>query len=325
MAFTRVATLPTNAAPCKGSRSSYHTKSEPQTAMFNRRQNRFPLWAINVVAIGVTASAGCSTTPLARFRLWASGGWTADYETAEQRAETTGAPRVLYFRSGRPTPTDPAFAALRSPEIAPRLAGYVRGTLVQSHEPDRRYAAQFGVERAPAVILVHTDGTYHAHSESFKPGALARFIDQATPPGSMPVYNPFVPRTYRYEWITDFETASARSQQVGKPMVVAYERRLMGDTRRLSKMLATHEVGLRLADFVHCRVSLLPTVGDAFISPFGAIRLPALVMAYPDGRFDVLERPTSSDAVARFVDASVRGELAPPESASTTAAKATAP
>lgn len=288
--------------------------------MFKRRKNRFLLRNISLVAISVAASAGCSTTPLERLRLWASGGWAADYETAEQRAETTGAPRVLYFRTGHLTPADPAFDALRSPEIASRLAGHVRGTLVQSYEPDRRYAAQFGVERAPAVILLHADGTYHAHTEPVSPETLARFIDQATPPGSIPAYNPFVPRTYRYEWITDFEAAKARSLQLGKPMVVAYERRLLGDARRLSKILTTHEVGLRLADFVHCRVRLLPTVGDAFISPFGAIRLPALVMAYPDGRFDILERPTSSEAVARFVDASLRGETVPAESAPPTAA-----
>ncbi len=293
--------------------------------MFKRRQNRFPPWTISLVAISVAASAGCFSTRLERLRLWASDGWAADYETAEQRAETTGAPRVLYFRGGRLTPTDPAFDALRSREVDSRLTGHVRGTLVQSHEPDRRYAAQFGVERTPAVILVHADGTYHTYTGLVSPETLARFIDQATPPGSTPAYNPLVPRTYRYEWITDFETARARSRRVGKPMVVTYERRLMGDTRRLGEMLTTHEVGLRLADFVHCRVSLLPTVGDGFISPFGAIRLPALVIAYPDDRFDVLEMPTSSEAIARFVDASMRNGLTPSESTSTTTARAAAP
>ena len=293
--------------------------------MFKRRPNRFPLWTISVVVISVAVSAGCSSTPIERLRLWVSGGWAADYEAAEQRAETTGAPRVLYFRSGRLSPTDSAFDALRAPEIEARLVDYVRGTLVQSHEPDRRYAAQFGVLRAPSVILIHADGTYHAHSGLVNPETLARFIDQATPPGTVAAHNPLVPRTYHYKWINDFETANARSRQLGKPMVVAYERRLMGDTRRLAEMLHAHEVGLRLSDFVHCRVSLLPTVGDGFISPFGAVRLPALVLAYPDGRHDVLEMPTSSEAIARFVDASLRDEIAPSESAATTTAKATAP
>jgi len=293
--------------------------------MFKRRQNRFPLGTISVVVISVTVSAGCSPTQLERLRLWRLDDWAADYETAERRAETTGAPRVLYFRSGRATPSDATFDVLRSPDIETRLAGYVRGTLVQSQEPDRRCAAQFGVQRAPAVILIHADGTYHAYTEPVDHERLAQFIDQATPPGSVPMHNPLVPRTYRYEWIADLETAKTRARQLGKPMVVAYERRLMGDSRRLDAMLTTHEVGLRLVDFVHCRVSLLPTVGDSLISPFGVIRLPALVMAYPDGRFDVLETPTSSEAIVRFVDASVRNETAPPESASATAAKAAAP
>jgi len=293
--------------------------------MFNRRKNRFLLGTIGLAVIHVAVSTGCSSTPLDRFRLWRLDDWAADYEAAEQRAAEAGAPRVLYFRNGRAAPTDPAFEALRSPEVESRLSGYVRGTLVQSHEPDRRYAAQFGVQRAPAVILVHPDGTYHAYTGLVGSEALARFIDQATPPGSIPASNPLVPRTYRYAWITDVDAARARSEQLGKPMVVAYERRLIGDARRLDAMLATHEVGLRLADFVHCRVSLLPTFGDSFISPFGAIRLPALVIAYPEGRFDVLEMPTSSEAIARFVDASLRGDTAPSESAPTTTAGATAP
>jgi len=274
-------------------------------------QKRWPRWLGQFVALSLALSAGCSTASFDRLRWWRIDDWAADYETAEHRADTLDAPRVLYFKNQNLAHTDPVFEALTAPEIKSRLSNYVHGTLVQTHEPDRRYAAQFGIDRAPAVIVIHRDGTFHALTGLIDTESLARFLDQATPPGSTPTRNLLVPRTYRYTWMGDLEAAEARAKQQGKPLVVVYERRLMGDTRHLEQMLETREVGLRLADDVHCRISLLPTVGDAFISPFGSIRLPAMVMVYPDGRHDVLEMPTSSEAVARFVDASRRGDVAP--------------
>jgi len=285
--------------------------------------NRAPR-AMVLVAVSSLVASGCSSpvAPLKQVHAWVSDGWAADYEQAERYAEQSRRPMALYFKAGDKPGKNPAYRALRSPRVSARLSGYVHGTLARPHEPDRRYAAQFGVERAPALILVHTDGTYHALTGILNADTLAAFVDGADPPGAIPTYNPLIPRAHRYRWIDDLGVARSRCVQFDRPMMVAYARRLTGDWGKLSDMLDTHEVWIRAAGLIHCRQLLIPRFQDTFISPWGPIRLPALLVVLPDGRHDVLELPDSSEQAARFVDAALRGEALDPAAEDTAAGAA---
>jgi hypothetical protein len=53
---------------------------------------------------------------------------------------------------------------------------------------------------------------------------------------------------------------------------------------------------------VHCRVGVGGLSTDAYITRFGALMLPAVVIAHRNGTFDVLEMPMSYEAVVRFAD-----------------------
>lgn len=287
-----------------------------------RVDNRIALLALIVIVSGLT-TAGCRAPQdsLERVRAWASDGWAANYEQAEREAHRSRRPMALYFKAGAKPTKDPVYDALRSPEISKRLSGYVHATLARELEPDRRYADQFGVERAPALILVHTDGTFHALTGLLNAKSIAAFIDGARPPGAIPTDNPLIPRSHRYQWIDDLGVAQSRSVQLDRPMIVAYARRLTGDWRKLSDLLDAREAWVRAGGMVACRQMLFPRLQHTFISPWGPVELPALVVVLPDGRHAVLDRPTSSAKVARFMDAALRGG----SSGSTAAAASSAP
>jgi hypothetical protein len=69
-------------------------------------------------------------------------------------------------------------------------------------------------------------------------------------------------------------------------------------------LLARQEVYKRFADMVHCRVNTFNPWTKAYITEFGALKLPALVIAKGDGSNHVLEMPASYGAVVRFADLS---------------------
>jgi hypothetical protein len=94
-------------------------------------------------------------------------------------------------------------------------------------------------------------------------------------------------------------------------MVVVFYRTLSRDWARLEPLLNRHEVSVRLAPMVHCRIGLMRFLADAYITRFGALKLPAMVIAHPDGTYNALELPTSYEAIARFVDASLTSPGSP--------------
>lgn len=303
---------------------------DPRSAVMRdtptRVDNRIALLASIVIASGLM-TAGCRgpQDSLQRVRAWASDGWAANYEQAEREVRRSRRPMALYFKADDKPTKDPVYDALRSPEIRKRLSGYVHATLARALEPDRRYADQFGVERAPALILVHADGTFHALTGLLNAETIAVFIDKSKPPGAIPNDNLLIPRSHRYRWIDDLGVAQSRSAQLDRPMIVAYARRLTGDWHKLSGLLDAREVWVRTGEMVPCRQMLFPRLQHAFISPWGPVELPALVVVLPDGRHAMLDQPTSPEEVSRFTDAALRGDTTGPTAAAATGAQHATP
>ncbi len=250
-----------------------------------------------------------------------SSGWLADYDTAEQRIRESGEQLLIFYADTRPGADRSMERALKSDRVKPIIADTVRCMLVKSYEPDRRYVAQYGVDRAPALVLVHADGTYHAQAGSMSVEKIAEFLAAARPPGAKPILNPFIPRQPKYNWLRSIDVAEEAAERTSQPMLIVFHRRLSHDWRRLEKLLSRHEVYMRLADMVHCRIGMFPFLGKTPDTPFGAMRLPALVIVRGDGTYDVLELPTSCEAVVRFADTALRTER-PAQSDSASAAAA---
>ncbi|MGB2986794.1 MAG: hypothetical protein WBE26_13050 [Phycisphaerae bacterium] len=270
------------------------------------RPTGYGRWSLGLVyALVLLSGTGCASVT----RL-ASGGWVADYETAEQRVRESGRELLILYEDTRPGVDGPTEKAFEAPPVKNRTRDFVRCKLFKPYEPDRRYVAQFGIHRAPALIVVHRDGTYHARSGSMSAAEIVAFLGEARPPGALPVINRHIPRQPRYNWHRTIEAAEQVSRQTGRHILIVYHRSLSHDWHTLKKLLTRREVYHRFADMVHCRIGLLNPWANAYITPFGALELPAVVIVRRDGTNDVLELPTSYETLVRFADAALRADKA---------------
>lgn len=252
-------------------------------------------------------STGCA----ASLDRWVLGGWVADYQTAEQRVRETGRPLLIRYEE-RIHQTDKSSEEGSNSSLVKRLtANHVRCRLFRSYEPHRRYVAQFGVDRAPALIVVHRDGTYHSHVGLMSSREAASFLANAQPPGAKPRLDPYIPRKPRYRWHRTIEEAEETALRRQQATLIVFHRTLTSDWPRVRKILDRSEVYARFANLVHCRVGVLNPWSNASITRFGALKLPAIVLLHRDGTFHALELPTSYEAVVLFADAALSSPLAP--------------
>jgi hypothetical protein len=236
----------------------------------------------------------------------------ADYEAAEQRVLDTGRDLLIYYDKARHKADPSMEKALKSPPLEELTGRCVRCRLFKSHEPDRRYVAQFGVDRTPALIIVHADGTYHARTGSLSSAQMATFLAGAVPPGAQPRIDRYLPRQPRYRWHRGIDAAEEVSRRTQRPILIVYHRALSRDWSRLEQMLTRREVYGRFGNLVHCRIGTFNPWIRAYITRFGALQLPALVVLRCDGTFETLELPASYASVVRFADAAL-GAVGPSE------------
>jgi len=253
---------------------------------------RYALFVLPILVPGCAAPLPYWTVPK----------WVAGYEEAERAARASGRGLLVYYRPTDQGVRDPVFHALQSPTVKERTAELVTCTLFQTHEPDRRYVEQYGVQRAPALILIHPDGTYHAHTGAQSVERIVEFLDSATPPGAEPTLNPHLPRQSIYSWHGSLEAAQQAADRTGQSILLVLDRWNTRDWERLRPMLERREVHARFADMIHCRPSSFWGGIDAARKKFGVANLPALVIIRTDGSFEALELPNSYETIARFAD-----------------------
>lgn len=251
-----------------------------------------------VITFTLVLTTGCSST----WGRWRPNGWYADYGAAEARMADSGQEMLIFFRAVDKDRSDPTFDALQSTPLKQQTARYVLCSLYRSYEPDRRYAAQYGVERAPALIVVHGDGTYHARMGLTTAAEISEFLAAAQPPGAAPVLNPYIPRDVNYVWFSSLESAESTAQKTGQSILIVLDRWWSSDRRKLEKLLERREVYGRFAGMVHCRPGSILGLDGRPMTRFGVKKLPALVVVHPDGSHQALELPTSYEAIVRFAD-----------------------
>jgi hypothetical protein len=267
-----------------------------------RLLHRSHWYAITLAVVSLCAAldVGCATS-INRAKRWVGGDWAADYQTAERRALESNSGVLILYTNIDLTRKDAMREAVKG-AASGDASKYVRCVLFRDNEPDRRYVAQYGVDRAPALIVMHPDGTYHARSGSMPTEQIADFLASATPPGSVPKLNPFIPRESNYAWNPDFESAERVSRESGRPMLVVLDRWMTRDWRKLRAMLERREVYTRFTDMVHCRPGSVWSSSGSAAARFGVKNLPALVIVEPDGNAQTLELPASYEAIVRFAD-----------------------
>lgn len=252
-----------------------------------------------VLSVVTFAGAGGCAISLPRF---AESGWIAGYDESERMVLQNDAALLIHYQRSATDPLDASRAALSDPAVKSRTAGYVRCSLVQSDEADRRYVAQFGIQRAPALILVRKDGTYHAHNGPMDAEQILTFLNGAAEVGLRPKLDPHILREPRYLWYESLEQADRVAQRLQRPILVVFDRKLSRDWRPLEKLLKRREVFRRFAHLVHCKPGSLWRSPEADLRRFAITDLPALVIILTDGSYAKMELPTSYEAIVRFAD-----------------------
>lgn len=225
-----------------------------------------------------------------------------DFQRAEALQARTGKPLLLIFLDSRSAMDKPMKLALRDHHVRERLNGLLECRLFRANEDDRRYAAQFRMERAPSLILVHPDGTYHSYSETPTAAGIVNFLDESQGPGQVPVHNSLIHRAPRYAWQKELAPALKQASETNRDTLVVLYRGGTRDWSRVEDMLDRPEVFRRFDGMEHVRVTGLIGAPKDEMTRFEVMSLPALVIVRPDGSSEKLEMPRSYEAIIRFAD-----------------------
>lgn len=239
---------------------------------------------------------GCATSS-----VWPQPNWHHDYDSARQRARRDQASMLVYYSESRPGRGDPLQDVLRDSQVSGACSRYVRCRLYVSHEPDRRFVGQYGVTRAPAWIVIHADGSYHSRVGAAVPAEIVAFLENANPPGETPGHYAYLPSPAAIVWHTSWPAAKAASEQEQRPILAVYTRILSRDWAKLGPLIDSLEVRRAREPFVHCRMDVADPWSQHADTPFGRIRLPALVVQRWDGTHEVLEQPNSPKAMVELL------------------------
>lgn len=253
--------------------------------------------AFVVCSFTLMACVGC-----AGFGKPGTAKWHTDYDSAETAIRGTDRTMLIRFVNPRPGRRDLLDGVFENKRLARRLGEYVCCRLYKAYEPDRRYVSQFGVNRAPAVIVVHPDETYHARTGRMSADEVLAFLDAAAPPGTPVTINPHIPRVAHFAWLDKLDDVFLSVRETGRPGLIVFYRRFARDFKAIREMMSKHEVYSRVCHMVHGREGGWNRWASTRETPFGEIKLPAIVLIQADGSHEILEMPDSSEAIARFVD-----------------------
>lgn len=275
------------------------------------RALRFGCWSV-LLGTALALGGGCAALP-DPIQI----GWLADYDLAERQRAHSGEPVLFLFKDGRLERDRPMVRALRDPAVKPLIDPYIKCLLSHEYEPDRRFARQFGVERAPALIVVDGEGLYRSCTGPMTAEEVRAFLTDEDAARRVAVRDAHLHHEVRYDWTSDLAEAEARSQATGRPILVAIYNQFSGEFEALAAILEEPPVFRRFRLHIHCKMGVLWGSHSTERARFGVSDLPALVVVEPDGTSRVLEKPLSARAVVRFARASVvRPQNDPPASPS---------
>ena len=254
------------------------------------------LYSLGVVCILLLACPGCtSASGVFRSR------WVSDFGTAERHHRRDGGSMLICYSSSGAARSNLMLEAAEDKAVMQATDGFIRCKLFRTHEPDRRYMAQFGVDRGPAAVVVYEDGTYRAHTGLLSAGALLTFLDSEDGPRNNPMVSRHIHRQPDFAWHKQLESAQDASRQTGRAMLVVYHDWLGRDWSYLESMLGRHEVYSQVAGMVHCRRRVMWRSAKEEMAQWGVTSLPAVVIVSADGTHHTLEAPDAYETVARFV------------------------
>jgi len=254
--------------------------------------------SIVLIASCLPVAPGCALKQAA----WESDAWVNGYESAEKRASERETGMVICYRDTAPNRPDKMIEATRDAIVEDSKSDYVGSVLAKSHAWDRKYVAQFGVDRSPAIVVLHPDGTYHAHVGFLDATGVKDFLASANPPGNAPKWNPYLHREPRYTWLGSIDEAKTIARDLNRSMLIVFHRPWSDDMHRLNQMLKKPAAYRRFSQMVHVRSGSPWSFSEVAETAYGTLHLPAIVIVTPDGSYRVLENPSGYEAIIHFAD-----------------------
>ncbi|UCG17653.1 MAG: hypothetical protein JSV19_06415 [Phycisphaerales bacterium] len=249
-------------------------------------------------------------------------GWTLSYDEGRRVADARQADLFVLYKDHLEAESGRLEDVVKHPTVAPLLAGKVKCLLLTEFEPNRRFVGQYGIDEAPALIVIHPDQTYHARAGPLSVDQAVDFLKNAVPPGREPRLNPRVPRTYEYRWRNIHEDALEEAQRRNRKLLIVYKWWLSGESTELLRRLSKPEVARHFADMVHCILDWDYIPNRRHMARYGIQKVPALVIVHQDGTYHsnvglhdisgIVRFAVNARAPGRKPGTSTRDRVAPP-------------
>ncbi len=246
-----------------------------------------------LLAASLAVGAGCAPV------------WHLHYDEAERLARTQKRALVVFYKAPFDTQSGQLEDLLETPQASALLRDKVRCMLTTEFAPHRKYAAQYGAMQAPALVIIHDDGTYHSRQGSMNLQELQSFFAQAKAPGSRPQLDPQIPRPIDYRWQGIYEDAVSLARRQNRELLIVYKWWLSPEsTELLNLFLVRPEVARHFTETVNCLLDMDYLPNRTHMRRYGATQVPSVVLVHRDGTYHAHTGPMTAEQIVRFVTTS---------------------
>jgi hypothetical protein len=112
--------------------------------------------------------------------------WYTDFSRAQAHARNRGVDLFVFFDSMYSDPSARMARLLERSDVAALFADTINCRLDFSVAANRQVMARHRIRRAPAFLIIRTDGTYHGHTGVASAEELAALVRAARKPGLIP-------------------------------------------------------------------------------------------------------------------------------------------
>jgi hypothetical protein len=236
--------------------------------------------------------------------------WFNIYEDALEEAKRQNRRLLIVYKWWLSGDSTELIRRIHKPEVARHFATMIHCMLDWDYIPNRQHMAQFGVDKVPALVIMHQDGTFHAMEGLASINKIVEFAVAARAPGN----RPGLPRTERaasYNWQTDFDRALGIARRQNVNVFVFYHSVFSDTSKQMEDRLMEPAVAALFQNTVNCKLDWSNPQNRALMEPYAVDRVPACLLIRPDGTFHVRIGPQTVEDMASLVHAAQRPGRSP--------------
>lgn len=217
--------------------------------------------------------------------------WEGNFEEAQAKAQRQNRELLIVYKwwlSGESTELIATFDS--RPEVARHFTETVNCLLDMDYLPNRIHVRKYGVTQVPALVLVHRNGTYHAHTGPMSADQIVRFVSQARRSRGKAPRADFAQRMQTragYSWYTDFTRAAAHARNRGQDLFIFYNSLYSDHSNRMARLLDRADVADLFGDTINCRLDFSVPGNRQLMTRYRVDRTPAFLLVRPDGTYHV--------------------------------------